>query len=32
MLCSTPAIEGVEEHYDVDPYRYARLLLDGSLQ
>jgi len=31
MLCSTPAIEGVAEHYYVDPYRYARLLLEGTI-
>lgn len=28
-ICSTPRIEGVEEHYDIDPHRYAELLLDG---
>jgi hypothetical protein len=28
-ICSTPPIESVEEDYDIDPHRYAQLLLDG---
>ena len=31
MLCSTSPIDGVEEHYRIDPYRYAQLLLDGTI-
>ncbi|HEX5141822.1 MAG TPA: hypothetical protein VFX19_12830 [Dehalococcoidia bacterium] len=29
-VCATSPIEGAEERYDVDPFRYARILLDGN--